>query len=105
MDTKNIQASVFNDDFDDQKDFKRRQLIHFKLDFMAGFQLGQANPGWIRKGWSDTDICELLPKAESIKRNLRHSIFNEESELAFALPDFDRSQKPRYKSKVYTFII
>ena len=98
MDTRNIQVSVFNDDFDDQRDFKRRHLIHCRLDFTAGFHLGQTNLGWIRKGWSDSDICDLLAKAESVKRKLRHSVFNEESDLTFALPDFDQPQKV-YKSR------
>ena len=95
MDARNIQVSIFNDDYEDQEDFKRRHLIHCRLDFTTGFQLGQANLGWIRKGWNDADadICELLAKAESIKRKLRHSVFNEEADLIFTLPDFDQSQK------------
>ena len=89
VEIRNAQTSVFNDEQIEQLDFKRSHLVHLKLDFTAGFYLGQNNSAWIKKGWNDEETCEILQKSESIKRRLRHSLYNVETELEFSPSEFD----------------
>ena len=93
VETRDTQTSVFNDELADQKDFKRKHMIHLKIDFTACVYLGQGNFTWVRKEWNEEETNEILLKAESIKRKLRQTIYNDESLLEFALPEFDSEQR------------
>lgn len=92
VEVRNAQTSVFNDEQTELLDFKRSHLVHLKMDFTAGFYLGQNNLAWIKRGWNDDETDEILQKSESVKRRLRHSIYNEEIELEFSPPEFDFDQ-------------
>ena len=91
--TRDAVTSVFNDDHGDKQDHLRRHLIHLKIDFTAGFFNGQGSLGWVKKGWQDEDTKEILLKSDSVKRKIRHSVFNEENELTFPPPEFDNVHK------------
>ena len=91
MDTKTLQISVFNDDKAHMRDFERKHLMHCTLDFTAGYIIG-GHPSF-KKGWKDEDTLEILNKAESVKRKIRHTIFNQEKDLCFAPPHFDTDKK------------
>ena len=92
LEVRNTQTSVFNDEQTESLDFKRSHLMHLKMDFVAGFYLGQGNLAWFKRGWNDEETDEILQKSENIKRRLRHSVYNEEIELEFSPPEFDFDQ-------------
>ena len=102
MDTRGLQVSAFNDECVEIENYNRRHLIHCRLDFTAGFYLGQSNMSWVRKGWTDDELDDLLLKTESVKRKLRYSFFNKEMDLTFAPPEFDQSQKT-YKNRALDY--
>ena len=102
LEVKNAQTSVFNDDQIGLMDFKRSHLIHHKMDFVAGFYMGQGNLTWFKRGWNEDETSEILQKSDNIKRRLRHSIYNEEIELEFSLPEFDPEQMI-YKNRALNY--
>ena len=90
---KHAKVSVFNDDNVTQKDFLRQHMLHCNMEFVASFYSGQSNISWVKKGWSGDDVTDILAKADSAKRRLRHTIFNDESTIDFEPPIFDNDKK------------
>ena len=63
----------------------------FDIGFHTGFHIGHIN--WARRGWSNDNSLDILAKAESIKRKVRHTVFNTEYQLEFTPPEFDNENR------------
>ena len=91
LEPDSIKVTVFNDDRVDRRDFERKHLLHCGMDFTAGYLIG--SHASFKKGWKTEDTSDILNKAESVKRRMKHTIFNTDEELCFKPPNFNEEKK------------
>ena len=91
LNVRQRQISVYNDNKTELDEVDRQHLIHGEITFTAGFHIGHIN--WARRGWSNDNSLDILAKAESIKRKVRHTVFNTEYQLEFTPPEFDNENR------------
>ena len=87
LNVRQRQISVYNDNKTELDETDRQHLVHGEVTFTAGFHIGHIN--WARRGWGCDNSLEILAKTESVKRKVRHTVFNTEFDLEFAPPEFD----------------